>query len=116
MTDSDKPAFAVLITKLAKATREELDKNDMAVYFEALQPFSLEAFAYGVSQAIGKEPRFPSVAKLKEHVKAAPRPRPVPVPLIDVMPAERQRECLREVSAILNGKFGTNLKLGEEKP
>ena len=67
MTDQDKKQFAMMMGGLSAAFRCDSNKETMAIYFQYLGDYSIEAVRFAVDKAITTGERFPVVAKLREQ-------------------------------------------------
>lgn len=75
ITDSvpDKQRFANCMMLLYKAHGMKYDKDQTAVYFEALKPkLMFESLEYATGQSIGMDDRFPKIPRLVELAKSMP--------------------------------------------
>lgn len=70
MKDQDKQMFAVLMNGLGAAFRTDTSKATMAVYFQYLSDYSIEAVRHAVDQTIKNGERFPVVKTLREFANA----------------------------------------------
>lgn len=70
MTDQDKKQFALMMGGMSAAFRCDSNKETMAIYFQYLIDFSVEAVRYAVDQSIKTADRFPTVSKLREYANA----------------------------------------------
>ncbi len=102
MIKIDRQQFAAMMTKLAKANRAELDKNDIGIYYEALnnRQVTINQIAFGVDYSIAYFDGMPRPAKLIEFCMMAPRPK------IEVMipqyTSEQHEEASQKFQAIID--------------
>ena len=112
----DKKVFSVLMYKLAKAVREELDSETLAIYYEKLNKYSEQQFAWAVNRASETQRKFPPLALLLEFTKVAPGPAVAPEKGPKLLPeeitsADVAKKRLQAIFDLLNGQFDTTLKV-----
>jgi hypothetical protein len=112
----DKATFSVLIYRLARAVRAELDKQTLAVYYEKLGDYPEVKLAWAIDRAMDTERRFPPVSVLLELVKLASMPgllKPPEKKLLpeEITPPDEAKRRLQEIFDGLNRKFETKLQV-----
>lgn len=67
MTDQDKKPFAALMAMLGEAFFKDVSKPTMAIYFQYLTDYRIEAIKHAVDEIIKTHDRFPTVKVIREH-------------------------------------------------
>ena len=110
----NKKTFAVFMYKLAKAVREELDNETLAVYYEKLGGYHLDKFSWAINKLIDTESKFPPLCRLIETTKLAPmkqiEAKEIKALPEKITPSEEAKEKLQAIFNQLNEQFGTELR------
>jgi len=114
----DKATFSLLIYRLARAVRAELDKHTLAVYYDKLGDYPEGKLAWAIDRAMDTERRFPPVSFLLDLVKLAPMPGLPKPPETKLLPEEitspdEAKRRLQEIFDGLNRKFETKFQVEE---
>lgn len=106
------------LLKLAETFDARFNEIRQAAYLQSLADLSATAVEYAVDETIRQEIFFPVPAKLREYAGCYRSPAVTSVSRLqipeDCTPPEVALERLREVSALLNGRFGTSLDIAAD--
>lgn len=109
------------LLKLAEVYDARFNEVRQLAYLEALESIKAVVLEFAVKEAIKREEFFPAPAKLIEYAGCYRPPvlsgdlsRPA-IPE-DCTPPEVAVRRLKEISAILNGSYGTNFQVDADRP
>lgn len=106
MQVQDKKQFALLMGEMSAAFGKEANKETMAVYFNHLADYSMDAVNWGINKAIQTGERFPVIKTLRELANAyrPPVSRPVATEAVQIaeFTTEQVKDAKEEIQNIIS--------------
>lgn len=121
MTDLDLERFATAMVALGVAFDQEVPRQRMELYHDALSDLRIEAIEWAVREIIREKVFFPKAKEIRDYAGIAPRPKVVrldefkPPQVEGLADPEQVRVVMAEFIEKSNQRFGTQFYIDESR-